>query len=216
MEPLRIGSNESNDWVIGKPPVSGTHARIYYGPADELIIEDLHSTNGTFVNGRRILKATLHENSKVKIADVPLDMKDIRQKLKIKSNDYTEEFAALESAYSRFKQEAQNLKRKNSTRMLIIRIVISLVPIIVLILVMDKIESYALRYSLFGISPIIFMVFSYFHENNPKSTEEFEALQEAFLMKYICPKCKAPLGGSSWKVLLNQKRCPRCSAIWAR
>ena len=48
-----IGSDESNDFVIRDDSVSRRHAAISFA-AGQLKIEDLGSTNGTFVNGKRI------------------------------------------------------------------------------------------------------------------------------------------------------------------
>lgn len=216
MEPILIGSNENSDWVISKPQVSGNHAKIYRGSGNSLMIEDLDSTNGTFVNGRRIKRAEVTRQAKIVIADIPIDLKDIEHQLKRKSNDFSDEFTILEPVWNNFKKDVQQLKKKRSYKMLKIRVIVSLIPIIILILVMDQIESFALRYALFGISPVIFMVFSFFQENNPKSTEEYETLQENFLKTYICPKCKSSLGATPWRVLQNQKRCPRCNAVWSK
>lgn len=50
---MSIGRNFDNDLVIKDPYVSGNHAKIFVKD-DRLFIEDLGSTNGTYVNGRRI------------------------------------------------------------------------------------------------------------------------------------------------------------------
>ncbi|WDU83557.1 FHA domain-containing protein [Caloramator sp. Dgby_cultured_2] len=52
---MSIGRNFDNDLVIKDPYVSGNHAKIFVKD-DRLFIEDLGSTNGTYVNGRRIDK----------------------------------------------------------------------------------------------------------------------------------------------------------------
>jgi hypothetical protein len=51
--PVVMGRSPSSDIVIDEPFVSSTHARYtLQGPA--LVLEDLHSTNGTLVNGHPI------------------------------------------------------------------------------------------------------------------------------------------------------------------
>src|SRR3954462_12559081 len=42
----------------GDSEISRVHARIYHDASGQLIVEDLGSTNGTFVNGNRIAAAT--------------------------------------------------------------------------------------------------------------------------------------------------------------
>jgi pSer/pThr/pTyr-binding forkhead associated (FHA) protein len=51
-DPLLIGSDTSCDRIIDDPLVSARHARLARR-GDRVVIEDLGSSNGTFVNGRR-------------------------------------------------------------------------------------------------------------------------------------------------------------------
>ncbi len=54
-EELVIGRSATGDGRLGDDPeLSRRHARIVQRAGDQLVIEDLGSTNGTFVNGRRI------------------------------------------------------------------------------------------------------------------------------------------------------------------
>lgn len=62
-----VGRKEDNDIVIDNPAVSGHHARIVK-QAGEYLLEDLNSTNGTFLHERRIIKANLHHKDEVGIA----------------------------------------------------------------------------------------------------------------------------------------------------
>lgn len=56
--PFRIGRREGFDLCLNCRNVSGLHAELLQGYNNELWIEDLNSTNGTFVNGKRIRKRT--------------------------------------------------------------------------------------------------------------------------------------------------------------
>ena len=65
---LTIGRLPECDLEIASPLVSREHAKLYCGPAD-VEIEDLHSTNGTFVNGRRLNgRVRLKQGDRVAIA----------------------------------------------------------------------------------------------------------------------------------------------------
>src|SRR5437764_11324468 len=48
-----IGRDENNGLVLHDEQVSGRHARVVAGDTGT-VVDDLQSTNGTFVNGRRV------------------------------------------------------------------------------------------------------------------------------------------------------------------
>lgn len=56
---LRIGRSPDNDVVIADPLVSRHHALIGRDSSGRLVISDLESSNGTFVNGRRITRIVI-------------------------------------------------------------------------------------------------------------------------------------------------------------
>src|SRR3954447_22058527 len=60
-----VGRSSELDMVLVEDMVSRRHARIECG--EQIVIEDLGSTNGTFVNGEKIKKATLKEGDRVLI-----------------------------------------------------------------------------------------------------------------------------------------------------
>jgi len=63
---ITIGRNEDNDIQINNMAVSGNHARITKDQND-YYIEDLDSTNGTFVNEEKIRKRVLNEHDEITI-----------------------------------------------------------------------------------------------------------------------------------------------------
>lgn len=68
---LSIGRNQDNDLQIDDPTVSGHHAKIIT-VFDTHYIEDLGSTNGTFVNGARTKTHTLHNGDVLTIGHYQL------------------------------------------------------------------------------------------------------------------------------------------------
>ncbi|PKN01716.1 MAG: hypothetical protein CVU77_04205 [Elusimicrobia bacterium HGW-Elusimicrobia-1] len=64
---VALGRKSDNDLVIDNPVVSGHHARIIK-QGDTFFVEDLNSTNGTFIGGRKILKSGLTHGDEITIA----------------------------------------------------------------------------------------------------------------------------------------------------
>lgn len=66
---ITIGRKEGNTIILKDPYISSHHARIYKDEA-EYIIEDLGSTNGTYLNGNPIVnKAFLDVGDIIKLGD---------------------------------------------------------------------------------------------------------------------------------------------------
>jgi pSer/pThr/pTyr-binding forkhead associated (FHA) protein len=63
---ITIGRLPDNPIVIDNPAVSGRHARVFID-ASGVVIEDLESTNGTFVNERRITRHSLQDGDVISI-----------------------------------------------------------------------------------------------------------------------------------------------------
>lgn len=78
---IKIGRHSDNDIVIDNIRVSRYHARILK-EGEKWFIEDLGSSNGTFVNGKKIKKALISDRDSVLIGGIPLSLKDFLKKEK--------------------------------------------------------------------------------------------------------------------------------------
>jgi pSer/pThr/pTyr-binding forkhead associated (FHA) protein len=65
-----MGRAPRADFVVDAALVSRVHCRFTVDAGDRLELEDLGSTNGTFVNGRKIAKAVLGDGDKLTIGRV--------------------------------------------------------------------------------------------------------------------------------------------------
>ena len=74
---LQIGRSAGAEGRLGDDPeISRQHARITRNPQGQLVVEDLGSTNGTYLNRRRITApAPLQRGDRVKIGKTVLEMR---------------------------------------------------------------------------------------------------------------------------------------------
>jgi pSer/pThr/pTyr-binding forkhead associated (FHA) protein len=67
-----LGRATRSDFVVDAPLVSRFHCRFTVTSAGDLQIEDLESTNGTFVNDARVERLTLSPGDRVRVGRVEL------------------------------------------------------------------------------------------------------------------------------------------------
>src|SRR5260221_3799154 len=69
---INVGRVQGNDLMLPKGNVSKRHARLLFSDG-RFIVTDLKSTNGTYVNGRKIAQATIvREGDKIYVGDFVL------------------------------------------------------------------------------------------------------------------------------------------------
>jgi pSer/pThr/pTyr-binding forkhead associated (FHA) protein len=70
-----MGRAPRADFVVDAPLVSRLHCRLTAREEDDvLLIEDLKSTNGTYVNGKKIVKQELREGDQIGVGRVRFEV----------------------------------------------------------------------------------------------------------------------------------------------
>jgi pSer/pThr/pTyr-binding forkhead associated (FHA) protein len=65
-----IGRAPAADFIVDAPLVSRVHCRLTADRSDQLIVEDLGSTNGTIVNGQKADRSVLRTGDRLLIGRV--------------------------------------------------------------------------------------------------------------------------------------------------
>lgn len=65
-----LGRTARADFIVSAALVSRLHCRLTADRSDQLIVEDLDSTNGTIVNGRRVKRSLLRTGDRLKVGRV--------------------------------------------------------------------------------------------------------------------------------------------------
>lgn len=68
-----VGRATRADFIVDAPLVSRLHCRLE-SAADELEVIDLSSTNGTYVNGKRVTRAQLQAGDRLRVGRVELSV----------------------------------------------------------------------------------------------------------------------------------------------
>jgi len=132
-----IGKSPSSDYQIkGDKTVSRTHAKIFVNEDNQVFISDLKSTNGTFINGKKLKKGSgqmLQGYEIVKVGNTTVNWRDIVQNEGLQSEKEVD---------SKFYQKTKISKESNGSlkTFFIVVIVIILVAAIsaILLSVSDK------------------------------------------------------------------------------
>lgn len=72
---LTIGRNRLNQMVLPSPSISNFHAKVYFEDG-RYMLEDLNSTNGTFINGIMVDKKSLQPGDEISISRTVLMVTD--------------------------------------------------------------------------------------------------------------------------------------------
>jgi pSer/pThr/pTyr-binding forkhead associated (FHA) protein len=65
-----LGRTARADFIVDAALVSRLHCRLTADRSDQLVVEDLESTNGTHVNGRKINRAVLRTGDTLQVGRV--------------------------------------------------------------------------------------------------------------------------------------------------
>lgn len=71
-----MGRATRADFIVDEALVSRLHCRFTAGASGELEVEDLDSTNGTFVNGERVKRARLSAGDLVRVGRVEIEISE--------------------------------------------------------------------------------------------------------------------------------------------
>ena len=69
-----MGRAKRSDFIVENFLLSRAHCRFTLSSSNELLVEDLESTNGTFVNGKKVQRWKLASGDRVKVGRVEFEV----------------------------------------------------------------------------------------------------------------------------------------------
>jgi hypothetical protein len=211
---IRIGKADDNDFVLDDPHVSRYHARLIRQEGAWLL-EDLSSTNGTYVNELQISKKRIVSTDRIRLGGSYYT--SLPEILKSK-NDYSEEFAALRNVYDRYVQAKVKIQSSNQFKIRIMHTLpFGLVGVIGVVINYLVVKDPILLGASFLITICAIAAGIYMGaKQSAKVPQQLQDLVNQFKIDYVCPKCGTFLGEIPWESLKNRKYCPlsSCKAKW--
>jgi FHA domain len=78
----RLGRSAKNDLQLDHPTVSGAHCEIIVS-ADGILVRDLGSTNGTYIDQEQITERSIERGSTLHVGEVEMELEPIKQNIAI-------------------------------------------------------------------------------------------------------------------------------------
>jgi len=214
---INIGKALDNIFVIDDPQVSRYHALLTQEGDGDLLLEDLGSTNGTFVNGGQIIKKKVLAEDEVTFGtNYTLIISDILNS----NNDYSEEFARLNKVYELYIKEKIRIQSSSQFKTRLFQsmpfAVIGVLGIVLGFMGHANKGLFIFSFILAVCAPTIGIYFG--ARQAAKIPAQLQNLANQFKIDYVCPKCGTFLGEIPWESLRNKKQCPvsSCRAKWIR
>lgn len=212
---IRIGKAEDNDFIVNDPHVSRHHACLVREDHGCWLLEDLGSTNGTFVNGAQIVRKRVSPTDKIILGtEYVLNLSDTLKS----NNDYSEEFALLKDVYNNYIQAKVKIQSANQFKTRLFQSLPFALPGIIGVVIgfMGKGSPELFGLSLFitVFAPTVGIYMG--AKQASKTPQQLQDIANQFKIDYVCPKCGTFLGEIPWESLRNRKQCPvsSCKAKW--
>jgi ribosomal protein L37AE/L43A len=197
------------DIVVGDASVSCRHARLIRN-GDDLYIEDLGSTNGTFVNGAPVALKKLRADDKITLGGFEIDLRKINPPMG--DTAYRTAFYALKSVYDTYVGKKIKLQTSGAFKMMTRRSLPMAVPTLfgaVMLCLLKPGVYTVMAGATVAIGALVIGVHLGAKEA-AKMPQRMSDLTDDFKKNYICPDCKRYFTDIPWENLRLQGQCPLC------
>lgn len=233
-----VGRKGQQSFPITDKTVSGKHLKLTNLPDGKVQVEDLGSTNGTFIDGVRIIKMVVDPNTVVRMGNsftfrvgdaIPAAAVMAPQKTPsagggVVAPPVTQKtvpeysLAHLESvqndyerALMEIREKAQSIGKKRMLPMMLGMASTALSPILATMLSLQTL------YITVSIAVISLIMYIQAYNLKDTSAEEQKAAKSNYIKRYTCPnpQCHRYIGNlGEYMVLKQNTMCPHCKCKW--
>jgi pSer/pThr/pTyr-binding forkhead associated (FHA) protein len=210
-----LGRSPENDIVIEDPCIGRKHLYILFRSDKELLIEDLESSNHTFVNDIRIKKKLISQDDIIRLGTYLLDtstlFSEIIKKVNESRTDFSVEFNALKKVYEDYEKKVNEFKSKSQLWPMFIKAFFTLCAMASAYLLISDPQ---IRYPAMTGAGLIGGIISIAMQRDSKLKDQIDILTADLEMVYKCPKCGKSLISRRWQHWAAKKECENCGAKW--
>lgn len=223
-----VGRKGQQHIAITDLSVSREHCKLTSNPDGTYTLENL-SANGTFVDGRSILRSVVTLDTVIQLGvTFRISVKELlsvvnkqtkpaepqKHTVDPHQQEYEAKFRRLKDVYDKYSTDKIAIQKEagmnNFYRML---------PMTLLSLVglgataIPALGNIAPFLGIVGVGLLIFSLVKSYNgsKDNP---EKMEALNKQFMIDYVCPKCGNFLGYVPYEALVNKSACSFCKCKW--
>lgn len=220
MTEVIIGRKGNQPFAITERTVSGKHLKATLLADGNIEIEDLDSTNGTYVDGQRIVKKVVSPDQMVLLGTVYQirigDAMGIAPQGSVASNpEEVSAFAKLQKVYEDYEAAKVKIQQENAKKQFLRSLpgVASTVLFALTFLLGDTVDSIKPFMGVIMITGIAVSSWMAF-KGQQTMPVKMEELNKKFMIDYVCPKCKNFLGFLPFENLKNRGACSYCKTEW--
>jgi len=212
-----IGSHSGKDIVVNEPSVSRDHAEIDYGKDELILLKDLDSQNGCYVNDRRIRTAVINMEDDVRIGKHKLNIESTIQKcaelFKERKTDYNEEYQTVMKVFKEFQDKKDKLIDKPKMAIYIRLGMMGLLAIAWLIGGLQFSSIYT--YCIIGLA-VITVLSGLLGPSPVERNQKMDLLKLEYEDLLQCPKCSAKMINQGYTYWQGKKGCnnEKCNAVY--
>lgn len=208
-----LGRSPENDIVIDAAIIGRQHLSIQYISENELLIEDLDSSNQTYVNNVRIRKKTISPVDEIRLGTHLLSNRflftEIMKKVNESKIDFSKEFEQLKKVYEEYEKKINDLKRKS---LIVPTILKSGVTLCIMAAAYFIFENPQLRYPIMTGAGLVGGLITLGMQHDSKLKDHIDILTAELELVYKCPKCNKSLISRRWQHWAYKKECENCGA----
>lgn len=214
---ISIGRSSESDVQIDDATVSNHHAVLQLLKSGYQLV-DKNSTNGTFVNGRRIKISLLDSESEIKFGSYKTSMIDLlsksRQIINTQKTDFTLEYKSLLHLFKQY-QSRKDVIQSQSKGPLVFRLLTSGIFVAIILFFPDLISN-AIRYPLIILIGLIPLFYNLVFNQRKKKQELIALLDLEFEERLQCPKCGYRMIGFNYTYWQGRTSClnKKCNAVF--